>query len=72
MFAPVSESRSADRPDPAVGRGRRPEAGRRAAAPAGSELAAVTARRAQGIQARLEIGRSDDPLEHEADRWPSG
>ena len=34
----------------------------------GHELAAVTARRGPGSQAKLEVGRSDDPLEHEADR----
>ena len=67
MVASVSERRSADRPDSGVARGRRPEAARRAL-PLVSELAEVTARRAPGPRARLELGRSDDPLEHEADR----
>jgi hypothetical protein len=68
MLATVSQSRSDDRPDPGLERGRRPPASRQPAARAVSELAAVTARRAPGVQAQLEIGRSEDPLEHEADR----
>ena len=68
MFATVSQSRSDNRPEPGVIRGRALGLGDRAAAPALSELAAVTARRGPGLQARLELGRSDDPLEHEADR----
>ena len=68
MLATVSQSRGDGRLDTGLERGRRPPTIRRFAAPVGSELAGVTARRARGLQARLEVGRSDDPLEHEADR----
>jgi hypothetical protein len=68
MLATVSQSRGDGRLDTGLERGRRPPTIRRFAAPVGSELAGVTARRARGFQARLEVGRSDDPLEHEAER----